>query len=207
MNLDWMFVFMQYGLPWRRQRRAFHQYVNSHAVGQYHPVMYEERNALLRRLKTHPNDFLKHLHSYVTHSCAGINTESLNVSFLATILMRMAYGLGEKHNVALIQDAERSFTAFATARTPGKYLVNSFPILRHIPAWFPGAGFRRHFQEVAQMNQRLLHEPFDAAKKNSVSPNSVNDLESFVFDCPLEGSWQKRPSKHGLHLHRTFIAP
>ncbi|KAJ2927403.1 hypothetical protein H1R20_g9694, partial [Candolleomyces eurysporus] len=131
MNLDWMFVFMQYGLEWRRQRRAFHQYVNSHAVGQYHPVMYEERNILLRRLKTHPDDFLKHLHS-----------------FLATVLMRMAYGLGEKHNVALIREAETSFTAFATARTPGKYLVNTFPILRHIPAWFPGAGFRRHFQEA-----------------------------------------------------------
>ncbi|KAJ7625700.1 cytochrome P450 [Roridomyces roridus] len=43
--------------------------------------------------------------------------------------------------------AQRAVHAFAAALVPGLYLVDTFPILKYIPTWFPGAGFKRKARE------------------------------------------------------------
>ena len=48
---------MNYGAAWRHDRRVFHQYLNQHAVTQYHPIMEEEVSTLLRQLTEKPEDF------------------------------------------------------------------------------------------------------------------------------------------------------
>ena len=47
-------------------------------------------------------------------------------------------------------------------------MVNYFPVLRYVPAWFPGAGFKKQFKKIAQMNFNLLYPPFDKAKRDIV---------------------------------------
>lgn len=52
---------MRYGSQWRKYRRTFHQYHNQNAVVKHHPILYEERDAALRKLRDHPEDFIHHL--------------------------------------------------------------------------------------------------------------------------------------------------
>ncbi|RXW19106.1 hypothetical protein EST38_g6748 [Candolleomyces aberdarensis] len=53
---------------------------------------------------------------------------------------------------------------FSDAVVPGRFLVNVFPSLKHVPSWFPGAGFKRFLGELAQISLKTLYPPFEEAK-------------------------------------------
>ncbi|RXW13144.1 hypothetical protein EST38_g12708 [Candolleomyces aberdarensis] len=138
MDFHWSFGLMPYGPWWRLHRRNFHQQLNRNAVSRYHPIMYEERDSLLRMLSTGPENFREHLET-----------------FFGTIIMRTAYGFDDAgRNQSLIHDAEALVLSFGAARAPGRFLVNTFPILQHVPEWLPRAGFKRYFREIAEMSRR-----------------------------------------------------
>ena len=91
-------------------------------------------------------------------------------------IMRIAYGFEDAQKTqSVIYEAERLILTFTDAVAPGKYLVSSFPILKHIPSWFPGAGFKRYFQSFSKTVDAMLLSPFEDAKQNLVS------LPSFSF--------------------------
>lgn len=45
--------------------------------------------------------------------------------------------------ISLIEKVLSVVVAF----TPGRYLIETFPILRYMPEWIPGAGFQKDFRE------------------------------------------------------------
>ncbi|KIJ25391.1 hypothetical protein M422DRAFT_273673 [Sphaerobolus stellatus SS14] len=126
----WDFAFSNkaYGHRWRSHRQVFHQHFNMNMVTKYRAVQLKNTRSLLLRLLDTPD--------------AGI-IDNLRSSVAGTIL-EVVYG----YNVAsaddyFFQTTERSMTAFIEAVQPGKFLVETFPLLRHIPSWFSGAGFKR----------------------------------------------------------------
>jgi hypothetical protein len=68
--------------------------------------------------------------------------------------------------VKLINDVFRLSSA---AQGPGKYLVDVFPWLRFVPAWMPGAGFKRKAAYLRQTMARVERIPFQWAKEQVVS--------------------------------------
>ncbi|KAF6752860.1 cytochrome P450 98A3 [Ephemerocybe angulata] len=146
---SWNLTFMSYGQRWRLHRRAFHDQLGKPAaVARYHPIMYEETSVFLRKLKENPDEFASHIQS-----------------LFGTTVMRTAYGIDDKEKTAeFIQHAETLIRELGEAKKPGQYLVNSFPILKYIPAWFPGAQFQKHFQNLAQLCKKVHTVPFDVAK-------------------------------------------
>jgi cytochrome P450 len=60
---------MPYGIPWRQNRRAFHQYLNANAVPRYHPIMLEETKSFLRKVKSNsdPEQVFEDLQLYAEH--------------------------------------------------------------------------------------------------------------------------------------------
>ncbi|KAJ2919426.1 hypothetical protein MD484_g995, partial [Candolleomyces efflorescens] len=154
MDMTWNFGIMRYGNSWREHRRIFHQFLNPNVVSQYHPILYEERNYLLRRLKEDPGNFFEHLHL-------------LRERFFGVAIMRVAYGFDEPgQNITLIRNSETLVSALVEAMIPGKFMVNIFPILRHLPAWLPGAGFQKYFQQLAELSRNTLYGPFDNVKED-----------------------------------------
>ena len=49
------------------------------------------------------------------------------------------------------------------------WLVNSVPVLRHVPAWFPGAGFKRYAISVKSQVVEQLERPFEYVLDKVVS--------------------------------------
>ncbi|KAJ2928661.1 hypothetical protein H1R20_g8457, partial [Candolleomyces eurysporus] len=81
--------------------------------------------------------------------------------------MRTAYGFDDiGQNESLIHNAEKLITELAKALVPGRFLVNYLPILRYVPSWFPGAGFQKHFKELAELNVKTRCPPFEEAKRD-----------------------------------------
>jgi hypothetical protein len=84
--------------------------------------------------------------------------------------MRIAYGFEDAPtNAALIHDAEVVLDGFGESSVPGKFLVNSFPILKHVPAWMPGAGFQTYMKDLAIKSRNICTPPLKLAKANLVS--------------------------------------
>ena len=84
--------------------------------------------------------------------------------------MSATYG----YDVALKDDpyvdlAEESVSRLADALIPGKYAVNSVPILRHYPDWLPGSGFKRVARTVKEMNTKITNGPLEALERAMVS--------------------------------------
>ncbi len=90
-------------------------------------------------------------------------------SIIGATITKIAYGLDvdtpEDEYLSLAQEGN---DIFLEAFVPGRYLVESFPILKHIPHWFPGAKFRRQAAEWRETYVRVLNKPFEAAMTNLV---------------------------------------
>ncbi|KAM5539713.1 hypothetical protein V8D89_006526 [Ganoderma adspersum] len=115
------------GEAWRKQRRELHRFFSAMASTQWNAIQESGVRQLLSLLLDDPQHFSEHA-EFVFGSMS----------------MRVTYGMSPKdrHDDALAL-AMKGVKIMSQALVPGKYLVESFPILRHIPSWFPGARFQR----------------------------------------------------------------
>jgi len=58
--------------------------------------------------------------------------------------------------------------SFIQASTPGRFLVDQIPLLRFVPSWFPGAGWKRQGYEWRKLMQEFRDTPYEAAMKGLV---------------------------------------
>ena len=64
-----------------------------------------------------------------------------------------------------IELAEKAVGGSVEAFTPGNFWVEYLPILRYLPAWFPGGGFQKKFARWRRLAGDLLNLPFAEAKQ------------------------------------------
>ncbi|OBZ72885.1 O-methylsterigmatocystin oxidoreductase [Grifola frondosa] len=145
---DWNMGFIPYGQWWRRTRRAFHQHFHQGVVDKYQPVQLRESRRFIQNVLRDPNGLVHHI----------------RFAFGATIL-KIAYGIeipesDEKYTVM----AEKALEGLSQGLTPGSYLVEFIPALRHVPAWFPGAGFKRKAARWRSAALTLREAPFAETK-------------------------------------------
>jgi len=58
--------------------------------------------------------------------------------------LSLAYDLPiKKEGDPYVALAEEAINSLALAVIPGKFLVDLIPILKYVPSWMPGAGFKR----------------------------------------------------------------
>ncbi|KAJ2918167.1 hypothetical protein MD484_g2259, partial [Candolleomyces efflorescens] len=142
----------------KRQRRIFHQNYNGSIVSQYHPIIRKHVQRLLANLLSAPDG----QHSYRHHAIGGI-------------LMNVAYGFDPKSkDDPYIAEALKVVHAFEVALLPGKFLVDRIPLLKYVPAWMPGAGFKRFAEYYRNATYNAQRKPFyfatEAMKTNGVQP-------------------------------------
>ncbi|KAI1790108.1 cytochrome P450 [Ganoderma leucocontextum] len=142
---EWTFVLMPYGLPWRRRRKELHQFFHPNAVAQYQPLQQREAVKFLKTLLEKPDTCL----------------HQIRQSFASTI-MRISYGIKvADENDQYVTAVEAGVATFNEAFVPGAFLVETFPILKHIPAWFPGAGFKRTAAAWKDIAHNMRDAPFE----------------------------------------------
>ena len=96
----------------------------------------------------------------------------LSLLSLSTAAQKIAYGLelqpDDDPYVRIVEEAVKSVTA---AAIPGAFLVDSTfnPILKHMPEWMPGVGFKRKAREWKKLSLAMLERPYKDAKSRIVS--------------------------------------
>jgi len=72
----------------------------------------------------------------------------------------------QKHNDPFVKIAEDAVDTFCRAALPAAFLVNFFPVLRYVPAWFPGAGFKRIAALWREKTMKLVDLPYEMVKSD-----------------------------------------
>ncbi|KAJ7460270.1 cytochrome P450 [Mycena latifolia] len=147
------------GNTWRRRRRLFNETFNLKAARQYRPMEMAASGALLQRLLDRPDAFRDHF-----SQMAG------------EVIMAVTYGIHVlPSNDPHITVAHTVVDAVAVAAMPGRFLVNSFPSLRYVPSWFPGARFKRQAQEWSKTMHAMRDHLFAETKRQmeaGIAPRS-----------------------------------
>ncbi|KAJ8079621.1 hypothetical protein PM082_011208 [Marasmius tenuissimus] len=121
---------MKYGEQWRSRRRLFDQMFNPTASEKYQPQEAAATRELLQKLCEDPENYTLHLRHHA-----------------ANIILSIAYGIEVlPENDPYVALAEEGVRILGTAQRPGAYLVESIPLLKYIPEWFPGAAWKRRYR-------------------------------------------------------------
>lgn len=83
--------------------------------------------------------------------------------------MNTIYGMDvADDNNEYVAVAEKGASIFSEITVPGRFLVELFPWLAHLPSWFPGAGFKNIARAWKEDLLAVRNVAFDAAVENMV---------------------------------------
>ncbi|OSX58687.1 hypothetical protein POSPLADRAFT_1153345 [Postia placenta MAD-698-R-SB12] len=165
--------FMPYDETCRRLRKYFLGALETKsAVEQYRPMQRAEIGRLLSDLTHNPKEFLSHIRRYN-----------------GALMMEITYGLP-------VSSADDEFMAFAngtvsalsTIGSAASTLVDFIPMLRHIPTWMPGAGFKRRALEVKDMWAEMTRIPFEKVRSAMALGTAKPSLTTFMLQEALRDS-------------------
>ncbi|KAI1813707.1 cytochrome P450 oxidoreductase OrdA-like protein [Poronia punctata] len=142
---------MPYGSYFRANRKRIHTAVGTHStVLPYAPLQEKEALRFLLRVMRKPDDLEHH-----------IRTEA------GAMILSMVYGYTiEPHKPdPLVELADTALNQFALSSVPGGWLVDTIPALRHLPDWFPGAGFKKIGKEWRKTLDMAATKPFLFARQ------------------------------------------
>ncbi|KDQ53720.1 hypothetical protein JAAARDRAFT_103521, partial [Jaapia argillacea MUCL 33604] len=132
----------------RAYRKMLRNALAPEATRLYSELLASEMKVLLQGFSDSPEDFEAHIRRNA-----------------ASVIMQVAYGYSvAEEGDYFVQNAEESSKISAKALAPGRWLVDYYPILRFIPAWMPGANFRRLGQQWRQELSTLSDVPHEWVK-------------------------------------------
>ncbi len=154
-----------YGDRLRSYRQRFHRFFGTQAsLARYGPVQEAEVGRFLLRILRQPEGLRDHL-----------RTEA------GAIILKMAYGytVDPDREDPLVTQADLAIEQFSAASMPGDWLVDTIPMLRHLPDWMPGTGFKRTAREWGQTVMEAVERPMSFVKMqmeaNTNAPSYVAD--------------------------------
>ncbi|PYH83308.1 cytochrome P450 [Aspergillus uvarum CBS 121591] len=118
-----------YSDQFRAYRKVMHRVLGTKTTtARFNSLQEVEVRRFLMRVLDRPEDLVQH-----------IRTEA------GAVILKIAYGYTiEPHGRdPLVDLANEAMDQFSIAGSPGRWLVDTIPLLKHVPAWFPGAGFKR----------------------------------------------------------------
>ncbi|THD00192.1 hypothetical protein EYZ11_000383 [Aspergillus tanneri] len=166
LGLKHTFVMHPYSDLYRPYRKIMNRLMGSrNAASQFNPLQHLETRRFLLRVLEDPTDIGKHAH-----------TEA------GAVILKIAYGYTiEPHSPdPLVNLIDLSTKIFSLAATPGMWLVDTFPFLRYVPSWFPGAKFKRTSLAWRKILVSTAEKPFrfvqNQMRHGSYPPSYVASL-------------------------------
>ena len=80
--------------------------------------------------------------------------------------MKIAYGIDvQEFDDPYILVVEEAMRGVNEAGIPGAFWVDLFPMLKHVPSWFPGAGFQKKATHWREFKQGFDRKPFSLCER------------------------------------------
>ncbi|PPQ66787.1 hypothetical protein CVT24_008696 [Panaeolus cyanescens] len=184
MGWDWALPFKDYTEAWKNHRKLFRQQLGPSAVVKYQHYQIRASRRLL-------NSFLNK-----TKDIVG-DLKLLSGEVVITIAYGREVTNTEHPYVLLANDAIHPLLEFSLK--PDAFLVNTFPILKYVPEWFPGAGFQTKARIWREYGQKFINVPFNNVKedlKNGTAKVSFVSESLQNIDKGGDIEMQERDIKH-----------
>ncbi|KJA13000.1 hypothetical protein HYPSUDRAFT_60128 [Hypholoma sublateritium FD-334 SS-4] len=182
----------EYGPDWRKHRRIFQQSFKPDSSLEYRPIQTRKMYDMLYGFLNTPEDFEAHI-----KTLAG------------AIILFVIYGYDvapkDDHYVKLVESTR---PGFGLGLSP-KWLVNSFPALRHIPSWFPGAGFKQYASAMSERNIEAREATYKyamttlASSGNGYKPIACSLSDSYTSPTDLRILKEAAASGYGAGVGTT----
>ncbi|KAH6915204.1 cytochrome P450 [Coprinopsis sp. MPI-PUGE-AT-0042] len=158
---------LPYGDRFRRYRKLFHQLIgSSYAMSRFWPIEEDEMRRFLRRVIARPDNLSSHIRRSI-----------------GTIVLKITYGYDVKETRdPLVELAERATEQFSIATAPGGHLVDVMPALRHLPVWFPGAGFLQRAEDWSKTLRQMVEQPFAFVRQQMAAGIAQSSFTSVALE-------------------------
>ncbi|TFK40528.1 cytochrome P450 [Crucibulum laeve] len=166
MGWDFNVGLMPYSNEWRQHRKLFQQQFRPSASLKYRPIQMKKVHDMLRGILASPEDFRAHFRTLA-----------------AAVVMSAMYG----YDIAPTNDyftslAEQAVAKLSDSILPGAAVVNAIPMFRHLPAWFPGAAFKRYANEAKKLTTAMQVVPFKLVKERMAAGTADYTMVSGVLE-------------------------
>ncbi|KAJ7499369.1 cytochrome P450 [Mycena latifolia] len=143
-------VLQPYNDDWRQQRKIVTQDLAPRMVPRYHAFQEAEARLLVKNVLEDPN-----------------RLEHFVKLRIGTIIIRITYG----HYISTDDDpflalGRAAMDIFSRSAEPGVWLVDSVPLLKYLPTWFPGAGFLTTAKSWREIVHKAAWEPYLWSKRS-----------------------------------------
>ncbi|KAF9546749.1 cytochrome P450 [Agrocybe pediades] len=137
--------FQAYGSSFRKARKLMHTELSQ--VNAQHHSSIQQQELLL---------FITRISQFPQHNLAA-ETRRL----ASSVILAISYGYQVKgSDDYFISLAEKVMSYLERVVAPNNYLIDSLPILRYIPEWMPGAGFKKEARQCRELLYRMVSEPY-----------------------------------------------
>ncbi|KAI0827413.1 cytochrome P450 [Trametes gibbosa] len=179
-------VMSPYNERLKSYRRLLRSGLSPQVTREYWPLIEREIGRELGWLSENPSAYVDHF-----RRAAG------------AMALKIAYGHQKEDDEfrVLVKDTEEAMRMFALAAAPGAYLVDTLPILRYVPVWFPGAEFQRMAHRTRQLIKTMVDKPFNMVKHQV---DSGTGPRSFTADL-LNGLPGERASDEDVKWASTAL--
>ncbi|QRV89147.1 cytochrome P450 family protein [Ceratobasidium sp. AG-Ba] len=155
-------IFLNYGPLLKRFRTMLQRALNNRVSLDYIPLQQNEVVRFMRRLVDTPEGFMEHIHLMA-----------------ASIAIRITYGHKvESADDPFVRSAEDIMEAFSDVSSPGKWMVNVFPILKYVPSWFPLATFKRRVEQIRHLDALSKGKPFEFVLRQMANGTAEDSFTS-----------------------------
>ncbi|KAJ1309399.1 hypothetical protein OPQ81_006176 [Rhizoctonia solani] len=151
---------LPYGERWRAQRRMTHELLHKRAIEDLWPTIVRHSRLALQRLIDDPGKFEGHFRRMAGSS-----------------IIKSVYGYEAKvSNDTLFETASAAVDGLSQALVTSNFYVNVIPWMHSIPAWFPGAQWKRKALTWRLQKEQMLNVPYDWTRekmKSGTAPPSM----------------------------------
>ncbi|KAF9808713.1 hypothetical protein IEO21_07775 [Rhodonia placenta] len=159
-------VLMPYTDQCRLHRKLFQVTFESRTMlDSYRPLQRRYVDILLADLVRDPEGFIAHLKRY-----AGALT------------IELAYG----HHADIVNEefmafADKAMASVTEAGGVASTLVDFFPVMKYIPEWIPGGGFKRHAFMTQKMIREVMSTPYSIVRESMKNGNAQQCFTTFLL--------------------------
>ncbi|GBE82771.1 Multifunctional cytochrome P450 monooxygenase af510 [Sparassis crispa] len=102
----------------------------------------------------------------------------------------------------LVQLADKAVFEFGLATTPGAHLVDMIPILKYMPSWFPGAGFKAQAKAWRETVNHVRDDAYGLVKEHVAQDSAAPSLLTSL----LQNNVHPDPQLESIYRHISGTA-
>ncbi|KAH9843975.1 cytochrome P450 [Rhodofomes roseus] len=171
---DRTLVLLHYGPVWRETRRLFSQTIGTRdSLMHLSDQLEREGHRFVARLMANPAALFQHVRGFTGASI-------LNITYGYTV---------EREDDDLVRLVDKTVEQFSLSSAPGAFYADVLPILKRVPAWFPGAGWKRTALAWRRDLEAMCDIPFNYTKQQLMSGKASPSFVAMNVD--LDGGSER----------------